>query len=330
MNKVILTVNAIALLTVLTCANAQTNGKIVAQGKWGTNPGEFGLYTKEAPGEGPHDFVVSRRGNIYIADALNRRIVVYRNGKYLRTFTTPTYINTMAIDSKENLYINDTEMTLVIDSLGNAIDSVRLGGKVRVDRDTAYVWGGNGNSCAFTLNKNGKTLEIVRKYTNKYNGSVIVSKGLEVERYGYGPKEKPSLMLILVNGKETPITMKTNGKSGDIKADLAGVFDFNSAMLYEGDDSGNVYFYHFGTLARVNMKGEYTGIWEPEGFCDINGMKLLGIPYDAADTRVQNGKVYQMRTLGYIEQEDKNGKKITKSFDFKKFVIMEYEFKPVE
>jgi hypothetical protein len=324
MNKNINAIIVIILIAFVRFADAQFTGKIVVRGKWGSKPGEFGLYTK-MPGAGPSDVVVSRKGNIYIADAVNGRIVVYRNGKYIRSMKEPVGISSLGIDSKENLYCSNGETTVAIDSLGDVIASVGLGGVVKIDRDTVFLLR-DYTSYVCILDKKNKSLNEVRKVEETGVGGITISKGIEFRLAPDKSIQKSGLAMLRINSKETIITMKSKGKASDVKADNAALFGFKRANIREGDDSGNVYLYDGIGFAKVNTKGVLTGIFIPA----TDDSKIINIPYAPCEyARIQNGKLYYMGSYREAEVVKKNGKKKTKYVP-KDFMIIEYEFKPVE
>jgi hypothetical protein len=298
-------------------SNAQFTGKIVARGKLGSRPGEFGYYG-EGFGAGPSNVVVSRKGNIYIADDVNDRIVVYRGGKYVRCFKSK--IGSMAIDSKEKLFISNGDETIVMDSLGVEIDRIGRGGIIHIVLDTLYLMKDDTSYVCIYDNKSNALKEI-RKIYDTGVGVTMMSKGI---RYVLTRKSiiKSGLAMLRIDGKEVIIKKKSKGKTFDIKANE--IFNFKRSILIEGDDSGNVYLCSSTDYARVNSKGELTGVIKLTNE-DLNYIEVPYVPGDFS--RIQNGKLYY---IGFLRDKihDKKGKFIR--YDDREVLIIEYEFKPVE
>lgn len=88
------------------------DGKIFAQGAWGTGPDEFGRHNVlESNPEGPLTISVDNQGNAYVLDQVNGRIVRFdKNGKPLPPFQ-------LTQQAPRDIVVSPTGTTLVMDQL---------------------------------------------------------------------------------------------------------------------------------------------------------------------------------------------------------------------
>lgn len=106
----------IALLLLLVDAKAMGSSnvqkKIIINGHSGSGPGQVGFKVKEtdAPYEAvPSAIAIDAKGNVYIADIANERVVKFdSNGTHLNDIKYQV-INNMATDRNDNLYITNSE-----------------------------------------------------------------------------------------------------------------------------------------------------------------------------------------------------------------------------
>ncbi|MEW6104568.1 MAG: hypothetical protein AB1630_12265 [bacterium] len=66
--------------------------RVIIEGRWGTEIGEFGLTAWEGEPEWPTSFVLNSKGEICILDHINNRIQIFSNsGKYLNSIPVESY-----------------------------------------------------------------------------------------------------------------------------------------------------------------------------------------------------------------------------------------------
>jgi hypothetical protein len=291
---------------------ADITGKIVVIGKWGKSENEFGLDTSEPPGAGPTDFTVSPSGDIYIADIVNKRVVVYNHaGEFLRCVKVDDIINTIEVDTAGRIYYCYGRGLKVINTYGEVIAANKYYGVVHLDQDTIYLWN-DGTSFALKLDEKLNQLTLLHKINGTAIGGIIKSNGIEFRRGPSSLVKSTGIAHITINGKPKPISKIVNGKDESMR--VTSVYNnayplnhLSEFIITEGEYS-QVYLKYFDCVVRINTDGILTGKFIPT----LDDLKVFGMPYAASGyMRVKNGKVYTMASTD------------------KEFMIIEYEFQPV-
>lgn len=298
------------LIMLVVFGRGEVSGKIVIKGKWGTATNEFGLDTSEPPGAGPSCFTVSSIGNLYIADYVNSRIVIYDSlGDYLTDFPISEKVTSMDIDDNENIYCSHSKGLAVFNESGQQIASEAYNGRVRVDNDEIYIWADH-ISYELELNKKTGELLVVREIEKTAPEIIIMSNGNEFRRAGQQSKET-GIVHLEINKESIPIKKISKGIPEIIHLDTTQFYaDLYQYSMLDGDNNGNVYMFKHDHIVSINPQGILTCEIVPsyEDLRYINNM-----PYAPSGwVRVKNGHIYYM---GATDDE---------------FMIIEYEFQPVE
>lgn len=90
--------------------------KVIIEGKWGTETGEFGIQRDLREGDlvedKPNSIAVDSKGNIYILDVVNNRIQKFNNdGKYLLSIPVDSFKGTTRIE-KEGISADPRKQTI--------------------------------------------------------------------------------------------------------------------------------------------------------------------------------------------------------------------------
>jgi outer membrane protein assembly factor BamB len=151
--------------------NAKIKPDTVVLCYFGSGDGQVGIEISDMQ-YGPFDFAIDERGNVYVSDYYNNRVIKFDSeGNVLRYFYPPEarWISVY----KDRLYIGDGNIW-VYDTSGNLIKELKGVGYPRVDK--------NGNLCAYFV-----------------NGMVIFDKSLDTIARAYKPFP-PSLAQPLWSG----------------------------------------------------------------------------------------------------------------------------------
>jgi len=312
MRKYLLLIIVLIIVVIHEFAFADITGKIIVRGKWGSGENEFGLDTSEHPGAGPHYFTVSPSGDIYIADMVNKRIVVYdHKGSLLKCIRVAEYINTIEVDINNMIYYSHGKGIAVIDSNGETVASSHHRGVLHLDQDKIYLWN-DGPCYELEFDASLKQLVLLCKI-NSAVGGITISNGIE---FRCGPSslvKSTGIAHITINGKPKPISKIVKGKKEEMR--VTSVYDdvdplnhLSEFIITEGEHS-YVYLKYFDCIVRINADGILTGKFVPT----LDDLKKFGMPYPASRYMcVKNGKIY---TMGSTDEE---------------FMIIEYEFKLLE
>lgn len=298
-------VKLLMLLIVGNIVFAEITGKIIVRGKWGFGEGEFGLDTTEPPGAGPSVFTVSPPGNVYIADFVNKRIVVYAHfGNLLRSFNVSGRVNNIDVDDDNYIYYTSGKGLVVFDNNGEIMATSDKNGRIRVECNDIYLWGKD-STYIFLFDK--KTNEL--KTNRMLSGFTTISNGFEFRKGPTALSKETGIAHITINGKPIPIKKIVKGKEEPARIDSTDIFsDLSRYFILDGDCEGNVYMCHYDNVVRINSQGILTGKFVPTN----DDLRFFGLPYSASGyMRVKNGKIY---TMGSTDDE---------------FMIIEYEFQPV-
>ena len=318
-------------------AFADIKGKIIVRGKWGDGEKQFGVDVSEPMGAGPSIFTVSPSGDVYIADFVNNRIVVYdHNGNFLKSFPVNGWINSIEVDSKNNIYYTNDNGLTIIDNDGKVISTLEYRGLVRLDRDKIYLWQGRISSCLeLRLDQNTKEVKVLRRIEDTASDIAIITNGIEFRCSPDSLMKKTGIAYITINNKPTEIKKIVKGRIEPIKIDPANICE-NLSRFYilDGDENGNVYMYHFDCLVRIDSTGELTGKFIIP-YDDYDDLKYVSsLPYGpSGDCRIKNGKIYFMAATpcdrsNYVRI--KRGSTNYLGCPDDEFMILEYEFQPVK
>lgn len=295
----------------------EITGKIIVRGKWGNTPGEFGLDISEPPGAGPSIFTVSPNGDIYIADCVNSRIVVYSHkGEILKNIKIPSQyhryhcVNSIEVDSNGFIYYTDEEGLHVIGSDDNELTILKgLFGRLRIDKGKIYIWVSGGNygktiECVYDHKKRGLSI------TKEIDGLPVFSNGNRFDNPTKSQLKNKEIAMIKVNDKAKPIRELVKGKEEPIRIDTSNPWkNLSDFSIVDGND-GNAYLENWGYFIKINSEAVLIGKFVPT---DDDLRYRAAIPYaSSGDVRVKKGKIYSM---GATDEE---------------FMIIEYEFEPVE
>lgn len=314
-------------------AFADIIGKIIVRGKWGDGEKEFGLDTSEPVGDGPRIFTVSPSGDVYIADVVNNRIVVYdHNGDFLKSYSADEWINTIEVDEDGYIYYTCDGLK-IINKDGELIAAPKYGGVIHLDRDKIYLIS-DYTSYELQLNKETNELRVLRTFDTLI-GCFIMSNGVEF-RSSPDSLSKTGIAHININGKVTQVKKRVEKKMEVIKKGSGSPIDAYSAIvkgtIIDGDENENVYLHGLSGICRINSKGELTGVFFPTNKDDLH--LIYGIPYDAPGyVHVKNDKIYFMASTPYDLSRAVEVKRGTTNYlglPDEEFMIIEYEFQPVE
>lgn len=211
-------------------------------------------------GEGPEAFTVTTDGKIYIVDNVNKKIIVYKNGEFLKEIQTEyiTYVRSIVV-AQEKVYLMDydTGEIYVIYDDGNLYETISLPNNMEsylmqklYVQDDGKVWLFYENDGdAYTRGENvsylvedleqGKSVPIegfTRNGTDTYN---IVNCGVTVE---------------INQNCENGITRKKLSQEIETYAD-SGLIDAQILMV---DINDNVYVDAFEIIDASIVAGEYT------------------------------------------------------------------------
>ena len=291
-------------------------GEIIVRGKWGKEPGEFGLDISEPPGGGPSIFTVSPDSDIYIADCINSRIVVYNHeGKFLKSIKIPNpyhryhYVNSIEVDNDKIIYYTDMQGLHILNLEGKEIASVKYRGVVHLDKGNIYLWR-DGASSVLKLDKRTGKIGLLGSIKETAVELIRISNGIEFRRGPTSLSKKTGIAYITINGKPTPVKKMVKGKEVYVKADTSNPLKNLSDFSFLDGEDGNVYLENWGCVVRINSDGILTGKFMPT-VDDEQYIAGLGYP-PSGYARVKNEKIYYM---GATDKE---------------FMIIEYEFQPVE
>ena len=274
---------------------AQMRGKIVVRGEWGSAPGEFGLDRSEPPGEGPNVFTVAPDGKVYVADPLNKRINVFKNGKFLEPiimqeyankYTGKEYINDIYVDKESNLFFTDDKGLHIVGSSGKEVTTIpRIRGGIMYNGDALLI-GGRNNINVYDYNEGTKSLELIKE-----TDAALVSKSYEYKRSNEVSKlleQKRGTAHIVINGKAVELKKK------DMKGEFNPIPLSELSFRFLGVDTfANIYLYTFdSSIYQINPKGVTKAVFSPT----IDELQLImNLPYDAPSfVKVINNKVYFM------------------------------------
>jgi|GEM_PF-2604269 len=313
---------------------ADITGKIIVRGKWGDGEKEFGLDASEPGGVGPSDFTVSPNGDVYIADDLNHRIVVYdHNGDYFKSYAVDGWVGTIEVDEDGYIYYTCDRLK-IINKDGDVIAASEYSGVVHLDQNKIYLWR-DGTSYELEFNKKTNELRVIREIKETGIGGFIISSGVEYRRTPLSVSESTGIAHITINGKATQVKKKLGRNEVVIRRDSTNASGIYSTIvdgsIIDGDEKGNVYLLGISNICRINSKGELTGQFIPTNKDDLH--LIYSLPYNGPGFRIKNDKIYSTGSTPYNPSHairvNRGSTNYLGSPD-DEFMIIEYEFQPVE
>jgi hypothetical protein len=302
----------IVLMILSSSAFAEITGKVVVRGKWGGGDNEFGLDLSEPPGAGPSDFAVAPNGDIYIADFVNHRIVIYdHDGHFIRNLKREHWIISLKVDSDGYIYYTDGHGLKIANNEGEIVSTFGKTGRIHLDQNNIYLVKDN-TSFKLQLDRETNELRCLQEIGATLNGCFAISNGIEFRRAPDSLLKQTGIAQINVNGKPTFVKQIIDGQESIIEIDINNPFgNLSNGTILGGDGEGNIFIATFvHKIFEVNSLGLITSIFELTSSDDLH--IIYGLPYVASGhVHVRDDKIYYM---GATDEE---------------FMIIEYEFQPV-
>jgi hypothetical protein len=213
---------------------------IVLKASVGNGPGELGYLIQEGGKEGPEAFTVAEDQLIYIADNVNKRVNVYKNGSFSYEIAIPFshYIRGIAV-SQDRLYLldNDKGSIFVASLQGELLQEVPAPAGVE-----------------------GYAME---KLYKDNTGKVWLS----ANQSSYPVSQEPALYSSAAAGisesTKLPLTLKKDQKTAQIsqngaKIEIAASELLGSVNVLSVDQNNSLYVELFDQVDTAKVSGEYT------------------------------------------------------------------------
>lgn len=273
-------------------------GVKVVEGKWGSNPGEFGIKWEDELPFPPLDVVaVDKEGNIYVPDDVNHRVQKFsKEGKYLLSLGgkkgKSSWIGGLlglVVDAQGNVYVGQSKYIQVFDRNGGSKKTIPLDSTIQL----AILWGidENGN---FLISDEGKSHlvssegKILRSHKKDF-----IPVGEKDYYFNYCKKEN-NIIIIAEKGEEkNELAVKTATKTGRPRSFPLWLSSEGYIILitYGAGSSYKDYIILYlntdGTIVQEYII-PYTE--KGDGGCPILG--LDGNLYDAGYTHEENNPSY--------------------------------------